>query len=114
MKIKYVKSFYHYLGVNLIYTVVLSIFVSFFDSIGIGFFIGLAQFVFTTDTSGFNAGNNAIFKALSSLGVESSSVSQVLLIGIIAFTIKSILYYLQQILNAKNTANLVHKQLLER
>jgi len=110
MKIKYVKSFYHYLGVNLIYTVVLSIFVSFFDSIGIGFFIGLAQFVFTTDTAGFNADNNAIFKALSSLGMESSSVRQVLLIGIIAFTIKSILYYLQQVLNAKNTANLVHKQ----
>ena len=110
MKIKYVKSFYHYLGVNLIYTVVLSIFVSFFDSIGIGFFIGLAQFVFTTDTAGFNADNNAIFKALTSLGVESSSVRQVLFIGIIAFTIKSILYYLQQILNAKNTANLVHKQ----
>lgn len=110
MKIKYFKKFYHYLGVNLFVTILLSILVSFFDSIGIGFFIGLIKFFFDADKTNFNPETNGIAKALSHIGLSITSVWQLLLIGIIAFVIKSILHYKQQIINAKNTTRLVSKQ----
>ncbi len=110
MKLYYFKLFYRLLGVNLIFTLLLSIMVSILDSIGIGFFISIAQYIFDTPASQTSYVNNSITHSLSRMGIQIDSVRQLFIIGLVAFIVKSILFYFLQILHAKNTTGMIRDQ----
>ena len=109
---KYLKSFYKILGSNLYVTILLSIVVTLFDSIGIGFLIGLTSSIFNSKVELSQPLDNQFTSFLSKLGIHFSSVYVILIMGISAFILKSFLYYFQLIYQAKNTNTIISKSRL--